>query len=164
MGLSVLKKQPTNPKPEGSPQPKAVDPRLAAMKEAKQRAAELEAVQALLDNFEEEHAEIFAELMDLKERVQIAQDHAKEAARKSGSFETKMFDFKVDFKVKRWYDADRLLQKAPEARNFKGLFIESVDTKMLKKLIDAGQISKEVAAYCEKSEDMTPAVTIKRKI
>lgn len=118
-----------------------------------------------LRTFEEENAQIFEEYARLKEELAVREGKVKDTARilKEKEVVGEHFVVIAQRRFSKWYDSSVVLKEYPQARNFKGLIVESVDDKILKKLIEAEQIPTEVAKKAYREEEQTTAITIKRR-
>lgn len=114
-----------------------------------------------LKGFELKYVEVLSRYQELKDHLAESEAALKEHARLNGSEANDDMVVSVQTKIKRWYDADTLLAKARWLADVKQLWL--VDTKAVEKLIKAGAIPADLVAEAIRTEDMTPAVSIKIK-
>lgn len=115
-----------------------------------------------LRQFEAEHSPVIGRHKELLDNLAESEAALKEFARTNGPEDDDTFTVTVQHKIKRWYDADVLLAKAPWVANVPG--IVSLDTKKLEGLIKAHAIPADLVAEAIRTEDMTPAVSIKIRV
>ena len=117
--------------------------------------------QVELNTYYERHQNIIEEWEALNQNVNTAADKLKLWARNNGPCENEQFTVTVVKKQRTWYDAETIFAAAPDVRPL--VMVQSVDTKKLEALAKNGMINADICEQAKRTEDLTPAVTIKAK-
>jgi hypothetical protein len=126
-----------------------------------------------LEDFKDAHASVLVDLERLQTKLNQTEAALKEFARGVNSPEAKSltalglenqaFVVTVTHKLRKWYDADMILERYPAVRELEGVVITTMDKKKIELLAKGGMIPQEIADLAFKAEPMTPEVRIKRK-
>lgn len=111
--------------------------------------------------FEELHSDVLSRYVELKASTAMAEDGLRVWARENGPTENDVYKVTVTRKVRKWYDADKIIELAPYVREIPGVVVQSIDKAKVEKLATAGAIDKAICEQAYHEEPMTPAVSIK---
>jgi hypothetical protein len=118
----------------------------------------------ILNAFEADYEELFRDYRNLQQAVTDADSELRTWARDNGPTENDHFTVTVQYKTRKWYDADKILELAPEVRNLKGVVVETIDKSKIEALAKGGMIDAAIAKKAYREEPMTPAVSIKPRV
>ena len=113
--------------------------------------------------FEELHERLLAEYKGLQEVIADRDLKLKTLARSYGPCSNALFTVSVQQKARRWYDVDYILEHAPYVRQIPGVVVQTVDRAKIEALAKVQAIDPDVCKAALREEQLTPAVTIKRK-
>jgi hypothetical protein len=117
-----------------------------------------------VDIFKEIHREV---VKGLDARQKMADEKLQELKstirEEHEGVENRYFEFTLQERKHRWYDADALKVVLPNAGEFIGLLHTEVDRDILDALVRQGLVPARIAAVAERAEDLTPAVIGRQK-
>ena len=116
-----------------------------------------------LEAFRDQFAGVLVDLERLQTRLSKCESELKAHAREIGPIENEQFTVVVTRPMRRWYDTDLVLERAPYLRELPGVVVTTIDRDKIAALIKAQIVPADVAAAAYREEPLTPAVSIKRK-
>lgn len=122
------------------------------------------AAKRALNLFEIASEALFREYHALQQEAAEAEAELKAWARDNGPCENNSFTVAVQYKMRKWYDADKILELAPHVRQLKGVVVETIDKRRIEVLAQEGMIDAAIAQQAYHEDPMTPAVSIKVKV
>ena len=118
---------------------------------------------ATLEMFRDRHAKVLVDLEMLERALAVQEGKIKELARLHGPCANANHSVTVAYRQRRWYDVDYILEHAPYVRQIPGVVVQTVDRAKIEALAKVQAIDPDVCKAALHVEQLTPAVTIKRK-
>lgn len=117
-----------------------------------------------LEDFRAANENTIAWLKSLENTVATIEGELKAIAREEKrNLDGERFSVTYTAKARKWYDTDYILEHAPYVRAIPGVVVQTIDKAKIEALAKAQAIDADVCEVALRVEQMTPAISIKRR-
>ena len=118
---------------------------------------------ATLEMFRDRHAKVLVDLEMLERALAVGHGDRVVGVGAGAVQPRHLLDLGLLHRQRRWYDVDYILEHAPYVRQIPGVVVQTVDRAKIEALAKVQAIDPDVCKAALHVEQLTPAVTIKRK-